>query len=466
MRTAVGCTLFVMNMVFLLAGAGICYLGYFMLTDEELAEVYGSGLKQYAYWILGFGAFVVLTSFCGCAGSRTNKKRRARALLLTYTIVLLILLALQVAAGVMLWEKFGNGTLNAECVRKGATAGKVKSPIAGAEEIDCSGFAANPLRVTAYGIWQRLYADYELYSSDPAKYEGYKANAKLAASLTANAKCCGFGSPVDENDPNVPKPCVPNSKDATLLGRTYKYQVCANGATKSNPGSYCTWSVTAPASNGTPKLVKDCATKNTYDFAIGACSGSRPSGNGKSCYEYGCAEAIFTFFQRHVFVIVITLLILVLAEIFGVLAACCVLNPFVILALFIREICLGTHKLLRGFHKFTRCLCVKVCVCLPCSGGDGERDLDLEDGERSGRGGGGASDVTWCGWAADCCWCLCCCFICGMCMDKSDKDDKKKDKVARGRIVSPKEATKASKASKSREVANPLGVQSTGGTTL
>ena len=53
-----------------------------------------------------------------------------------------------------------------------------------------------------------------------------------------------------------------------------------------------------------------------------------------------------------------------------------------------------------------------------------------------------------------------------MCMDKSDKDDKKKDKVARGRIVSPKEATKASKASKSREVANPLGVQSTGGTTL
>ena len=65
-----------------------------MMTDVELEEVYGSGIAQYAYWILGFGTFVVLTSFCGCVGSRTQKKRRARALLLTYAFVLLVLLCL------------------------------------------------------------------------------------------------------------------------------------------------------------------------------------------------------------------------------------------------------------------------------------------------------------------------------------------------------------------------------------
>ena len=37
-----------------------------MMTDVELEEVYGTGIRHYAYWILGFGTFVVLTSFCGC----------------------------------------------------------------------------------------------------------------------------------------------------------------------------------------------------------------------------------------------------------------------------------------------------------------------------------------------------------------------------------------------------------------
>eukprot|EP00937_MAST-01D_sp_MAST-1D-sp2_P003338 g3338.t1 len=355
-----------MNVIFFIGGASILGLGIFMCLSAEWADVYGSGLQKYAYGTITFGALTMCVSFLGCCGS----KRRSRPLLLTYGAILFVLLVAQGITGYYLYDRFW-GSLPQECVRKGFSyVGASKAALMRPDDtsldldatVNCGDFLQSKLRITAYVLWQKLYRDYLLYNSSPTKHASFKTNARIAKQLATRSKCCGFGAPVEGGS----KPCKANGEKADFFQYDISYQRCS----VRTAGAYCQWRL-GPA----PKyqLVANCNATSKYDMPIGCdqrVQKDQGGGTRAPCFEYGCGEAAYEFLRKHVYIIGTVLLLLVLAELVGILVACLVMNPFVIFGIIFYNLCLGIQKLVAGFHKLLHCL------SKPCKG--------------AGEGGGGA----------------------------------------------------------------------------
>jgi hypothetical protein len=412
-REVLQCTIFVMNVAFFVLGGTVAALGVYMLTSAEWEDVYGTGMRKYAAGVLSFGVFVLLVSLLGCWGSR----KRSRPHMLLYVIILITLFCAQALAGYYLYERFW-GSLPQECVAKART---FLNPVAAKlnddqTKVDCSAFVESKLRLTAYVLWQKLYKDYLLYQSDKVKYASFKTNSRIALELQSRAKCCGFGAPVQSigapasRPALADQPCTPDGRKTDFLESNIHYQRCSNRT--GSTGYYCQVGLNA----GNKKLQFDCEKVAEYDMPIG-CEPAPSQVNAagfitstSQCYEYGCADAVYAFLRNHVYVIGTLLILLMLAEALGVLAACLVMNPVLMTLLVVRNVLRGVHHFFNGCARFFKCASQRTC-----NKGQGAAE---EDEEKEGL----------CGWVADCAWCVCCCWVClGVCHDAKYEDEHEED---------------------------------------
>lgn len=99
------CLLIMFNMIFWLSGAAILGVGIWILVDKDLQDYLDvikdamedeDALRNAAYILIGFGAFVFLVGFCGCCGAI----RRSKCLLGFYILFLLIVCGGELAVGI------------------------------------------------------------------------------------------------------------------------------------------------------------------------------------------------------------------------------------------------------------------------------------------------------------------------------------------------------------------------------
>jgi len=87
-------TLFVFNLLFLLAGLALIIVGAVVQVQTSRAATFGGGASGAGIFIIVIGSIVFLVCFFGCAGAINNNY----CMVVTFGVLLLVILLAQVAA--------------------------------------------------------------------------------------------------------------------------------------------------------------------------------------------------------------------------------------------------------------------------------------------------------------------------------------------------------------------------------
>jgi hypothetical protein len=329
------------NTVFGLIGIVVCVCGGMLVSNQELIETYGDGIKDIGVGFIVLGVFTILTAMCGMCGVKSFNKKY----MFGYCVVLAIILACELG-----FASHAVASSNAQdvynlCVMKNTTDAPI-DPATG-QAIDCASFQGNDLRLGSYLLWQALWNDAQLYSDngkDAGKYSYKKTQYVFLQHIQESGRCCGFGKPV-EVDQNSVGLCSPSSKQWSVSGNSISYQSCfgynsnADGSAVSIPGTGDTFNSAIASAKGlfcqytpNPKSTfadPDCTlagqasiprlTEKTmqYDFPMGECVAR--------CHAYGCAEAIYSYVQKRLAVIGLVVVLVVVVNAIALILAVCIL---------------------------------------------------------------------------------------------------------------------------------------------
>ena len=158
------------NTVFGLIGIVVCVCGGMLVSNQELIETYGDGIKDIGVGFIVLGVFTILTAMCGMCGVKSFNKKY----MFGYCVVLAIILACELG-----FASHAVASSNAQdvynlCVMKvfmfldskilfchllfALMQNTTDAPIdpATGQAIDCASFQGNDLRLGSYLLWQAL----------------------------------------------------------------------------------------------------------------------------------------------------------------------------------------------------------------------------------------------------------------------------------------------------------------------
>jgi len=274
----------VINVLFIILGAVIAGIGFYLLHDEYMSDTYGGSVKSAAVSFIVLGIFTVLLAIVGCIGARNYNKRA----LVLYMVCTFIIMIIQLVFGIEAAELASDGGVYAICVKRNTpNSPTVVGPDGTNINVNCQTFVENGLRIGSYALWQNVWNDAESYRCCKGSYwepgtttmktddvltgpgfhaahntatrnckqwsledakaicsaaAQYESAHTLMAKLQEDGKCCGFGKPYklgenffNETSGNVEKTsgqdglgCVRNSKTDSLIpsGSNGQLQQC------------------------------------------------------------------------------------------------------------------------------------------------------------------------------------------------------------------------------------------------